>query len=515
MALFRRRFSGPSRNLAEPPDPRVWGRDYKGLRPWIWGLLIVVLLSVLSVLAYTKELPFTDPGYELNATFENAATLGNGSPVRIAGVKVGEVTGVEASGDAAKVTFSVDDMGRPIREDAEATIRPRLFLEGNFFVDLRPGSPSAAELPDDADIPITRTQTAVQLDQVLTALQSDSRRDLQHLLEGYGTALTYQPTAADDKGQDPDVKGESAGESLNDAFAYGGRAGRSTAIVNDALRGRREHDLSGLIKADRDVFKKLEGHESQLQGLITNFNITTAALAQESQNVSATLAELAPTLEIAEPSLRHTSEALPPLRALARELEPSIRELPGTIEASGPWLDQMNLLLRDEELGGLARLLGRTSRPLARTSREALQLLPAFRDLSRCATNVLEPTGNIVVNDAFANGASNFHEFFYGAVNTAGSGSDFNGNGQYLRAQTGGGPQLLKAPYLDIITNRTVFGYGIETPTGVQPAHPSSQPPVRTNVPCHTNPVPSVNSAPVVSPADLVPAPGAGGVPRP
>jgi phospholipid/cholesterol/gamma-HCH transport system substrate-binding protein len=519
MSLLRRRFSSPSRNLPEPPDPRVWGRDYKGLRPWIWGLLIVVLLAALSVLAYTKEIPFTDPGYEVHATFENAATLGNGNPVRIAGVEVGEVTDIESSGDAARVSFSVDDAGRPIREDAEATIRPRLFLEGNFFIDLRPGSPSAPELEDDAEIPITRTQTAVQLDQVLTALQSDSRRDLQQLLEGYGTGLTYQPTAADDKGQDPDVRGESAAESLNDAFEYGGRAGRSTAIVNDALRGRRPNDLSKLIRAQRDVFRELEGHESQLQGLITNFNITTGALAQESQNFSATLAELAPTLEIAEPSLRHTSEALPPLRALARELEPSIRELPGTIEASGPWLDQMKLLLRDEELGGLARLLGRASRPLARTSREALKLLPAFRDLSRCATQVLEPTGNIAINDGFANGAANFHEFFYGASNTAASGASFDGNGQYLRAHAGGGPQLLQAPYTvglaaNVDGNKKVWGYGIEAPAGVQPVHPDSPPPIRTGVACHTNPVPDVNAAPVAAP-DLTPAPPPANVPRP
>ena len=66
------------------------------------------------------------------------------SPVRIAGVNVGEVTDVRrADDDLAEVTFTVDDEGQPIHEDAQLEIRPRLFLEGNFFLDLRPGSPSA------------------------------------------------------------------------------------------------------------------------------------------------------------------------------------------------------------------------------------------------------------------------------------------------------------------------------------------------------------------------------------
>src|SRR5205085_1354337 len=119
----------------------------------------------------------------------------------------------------------VDDQGLPLHTDAQVQIRPRLFLEGNFFLDLQPGSPSAPELPDGGTIPITQTATAVQLDEVLTALQKPARRGLQRLLEGYGTGLTYQPTAADDADQDPIVQGETAAKSLNDAFKYGGPAG--------------------------------------------------------------------------------------------------------------------------------------------------------------------------------------------------------------------------------------------------------------------------------------------------
>ena len=46
--------------------------------------------------------------------------------------------------------MEIDDKGLPIHKDATMKIRPRIFLEGNFFVDLKPGTPAAPTL-DDGD----------------------------------------------------------------------------------------------------------------------------------------------------------------------------------------------------------------------------------------------------------------------------------------------------------------------------------------------------------------------------
>src|SRR5262249_17162112 len=159
------------------------------------------LLIVGTYLAWTKALPFGNP-YELHAVFQNAANIRKDSPVRIAGVNVGKVTGIEPVGDnAAEVTFTVDDEGQPIHSDGQVQIRPRIFLEGNFFLDVHPGSPSASNLSSGESIPITQTSTAVQLDQILTSLQAPDRANLQKLLRGYGTTLQHQPSAADDATQ--------------------------------------------------------------------------------------------------------------------------------------------------------------------------------------------------------------------------------------------------------------------------------------------------------------------------
>jgi phospholipid/cholesterol/gamma-HCH transport system substrate-binding protein len=155
------------------------------------GLVALVAVCVVTFLVFTKDIPFTR-GYEIKAVFASSNSIRPDSPVRIAGVQVGKVTAVDAQdgGDGAVVTMAISDSGRPVHEDATARIRPRIFLEGNFFVDLQPGTPGAPELDDRGTIKVTQTATPVQLDQVLSALQSDSRQDLRDVLEGLGMALS-------------------------------------------------------------------------------------------------------------------------------------------------------------------------------------------------------------------------------------------------------------------------------------------------------------------------------------
>ena len=110
----------------------------------------------------------------------------------------------------------------------------------------QPGTPGRAELDDGETIKVTQTSTPVQLDQVLTALQSDTRQDLQDVLDGLGTALNSKPSAADDRDADPSARGETAAESFNDAYDDVGPAERAQAQVNEAFLGLEpEQDLGG------------------------------------------------------------------------------------------------------------------------------------------------------------------------------------------------------------------------------------------------------------------------------
>jgi phospholipid/cholesterol/gamma-HCH transport system substrate-binding protein len=491
-------MAGAKRNQKDPKYNEDFFRGMGGPGPTAVGLFMILLIIVGLYLAFSKQIPFTSPGYEIKATFANAVRIVDKTPVRIAGVNVGKVTGVERKGNASEVTFTVDDAGRPIHTDASAEIRPRIFLEGNFFVDLHPGSPSAPELPDNGQIPISRTATAVQLDEVLTALQKPERANLQLLLEGLGTAFTYQPTPADDVDQDVDVQGESAAKALNDAFESGGKAGRTTAIVNEALLGSGKDDLSKLIVAGNRVSGALVSRETQLKDLISNFNVTVGALADESGNLSESIQLLQPTLTATRRSLVNLNSALPPLRALAIASEPAIAELPATIAAGLPWIDQARPLLSGRELGGIASLLERSTPASASALHETVTGLPELTNFNRCIDENLVPAGNVRLQDSFAgndfsSGQPNYREFFYSAAGVAGESANYDGNGIYVRLQPGGGPVPVKVDNPSGgFEAEEMFGNTISPPLGTRPRL-GGMPPFRPDVPCFESDLPDLN----------------------
>ncbi len=135
---------------------------------------------------------------------------------------------------------------------------------------------------------------------------------------------------------------------------------------------------------------------------------------------------------------------------------------------------QANKLLSPDELGGLAKDLGIITPELSEGTRSLTRLFTQLGLTSRCVSNVLVPTGNIVINDQFATGQENFKEFFYGAVAQAGEGANFDGNGQFLRIQPGGGPVEVATPVpggSSITRDDVLYGNTIMAPD----RHPASE----------------------------------------
>ena len=190
----------------------------------------------------------------------------------------------------------------------------------------------------------------------------------------------------------------------------GGRAGKSSSQVAQALLGEQAGDLRGLIKSSASVFEQLASRESELSDLVTNFSITTGALAAESQSLEDTLAELAPTVEQAQRDLPVINSAFPPLRAFARELTPSVKELPATIRAGMPWLRQTDKLVQKSELGGIVDDLHASTPVLSQGTANLSGLLLQLGRFSRCQSQILTPTGNQVISDDFSTGQPSFRD---------------------------------------------------------------------------------------------------------
>jgi phospholipid/cholesterol/gamma-HCH transport system substrate-binding protein len=496
-------FSGSS-------DKTRLRKDRTGMNPFTAGAIVLVLVVIAVYFGFTKHIPFTH-GYRVKGVFTSAVSIRKNSPVRIAGVNVGKVTGVSRykNSDASVVSMELQDKALPLHKDATMKVRPRIFLEGNFFVDLRPGTPASPKLHEGSTIGITQTATPVQLDEVLTSLQSDARADLQDVLQVYGGSLTRKPTAEDNAQQDPSVQGLTAAQALNKTFNYSPAALKNSTIVNEAFLGSAPNDLSKLLASFGKVAGALDANQSALQGFITNFNVTTGALAAQQNNLSATVRLLAPTLANSSRTFDALNRAFPPTRAFAREILPGVRETPATIDASFPWIAQSTPWLAKNELGTLAPLLSQTTPSLASLTDGTVQLLPQVDLVSKCVTNVILPTGDVVINDGGStnpnlhSGAANYKEFWYTMVGLAGEGQNFDGNGMYVRFQPGGGPFTVSTGP-STLSGQQLFGNAVSPPLGTRPRY-GKEPPFNPNLACYKNQIPDLNGpAAEIGPAETV-----------
>jgi phospholipid/cholesterol/gamma-HCH transport system substrate-binding protein len=474
----------------------VRARRYGRFTPFQAGLIALLVIVIVTFLAFSKDIPFTKP-YELKARFENAPPILKGQAVRIAGVDVGKVSNIEpVSGDspAITVTMKLDDEALPIHRDARIKVRPRIFFEGNLFFDIQPGTPGTPTLDSGDVVPASQTSAPVQIDQVLGTLKTDTRKDLQKLLIGYGGALNGEPQPGEDADQDRDTKGETAGKSLNDSLRYSPGALRGGAVVNQALLGAEAHDLSKLVAGQQRIFAALSSNEGNLKDLITNFNITMRALAVEGSNLRRTIRLLPRVLEAANPTLDSLNAAFPPTRAWALEMIPGVRETPATLEAGFPWIRQTRALLRPSELQGLVDELQPAVADFAEFTDGQVDLLPVLDRFNRCQLQVILPTGEARIDDgALSTGLKNYQEFFQTMVGLAGESGNFDGNGSYTRFQSAGGGYTVKTPPLGSF-REGLFGSAQAPPLGTRPAR-GPKPPYKPTAPCHRQTPPDLNAA--------------------
>jgi phospholipid/cholesterol/gamma-HCH transport system substrate-binding protein len=451
------------------------------------GLIAVVLTFIGFYLAFTKSIPFAGHGYQLKAVVADAENIRAKSPVRISGVDVGEVSDVQhvtdANGqgeDAAVVTMDIKDDALPIRQDATLQLRPRLFLEGNLFVDLHPGSPGAAELHSGDMIPENQTSSSVQFDQVLTSLQAPVRQDLQIFLKEFGGAL--------------DKYGGAKG--FQESFRTSPAAFEYTSQVNQALLGTQPGDLAGFVSNLDVVARELNANSTGLQGLITNLNTVSGDFAAHQASLRDAIVELPRALAVGRPALFKLNQDFPALRAFAREALPGVKSANQALDYANPWIGQLRQLISKNELRGLVEDLRPTVPDLAALSSASLPFLEETRALSSCFNNVVIPWSNTQIpnNDSDPQAAKVYQETAYGLVGVAGESRSGDANGQEFRVLGGGGPNTI-APFGTPDLAAPLTGIAPYSFQGSQPAKQSSaKTPFRTDVPCETQDPPDLHS---------------------
>lgn len=136
----------------------------RGIAEVITGAAVLLVAAGFLGFAVAHSGRTAGTGYDLRASFDHIDGLNVGADVRIAGVKVGSVTGqrIDPATYQAIVTLKIGDDFK-IPKDSSAEISSESLLGGKYL-SLTPGGDPAALKPGDL---ITITQSAVSLEQLL------------------------------------------------------------------------------------------------------------------------------------------------------------------------------------------------------------------------------------------------------------------------------------------------------------------------------------------------------------
>jgi len=203
------------------------------------------------------------------------------------------------------------------------------------------------------------------------------------------------------------------------------------------------------------------------------------------------------TLQVGSPALASLNDALPPLRAFAREALPGVRSSDETIDAALPFLRQARALVGPDELQGTAAELRRQIPNIVRLNRRLIPFLGRQRELASCTNEVLVPwvRSPIPSGESGNSGSLVREQIQRSFVGLSGDSRTHDANTSWFRVQA---------------VPPTKLAAGQVQP--VPPSNPNVPPPHRPDVPCETQPVPNLN-APQGSTAEFTTTPG-GPVPR-
>ena len=439
------------------------------------GVLFIVLTFCACWLAF-KGAPWSNK-WELRAVVRQATELGPRSPVRIAGVEVGKVKDVEpGEGDTSVVTLALEDGALPIHEDATLKVRPRIFLEGNFFVDLKPGSPGSPVVDEGHTLPVAQTAAPVQLDQILSTLQADTRANLKHLLAALGEGFA-----------------DGGAQALNEAWDPSDEAFTQGAIVAESFRGTEDDDLPEFLGAGGDV-AAAASRARRLPDLIEGLNRSARALASRRAELSASLPELDRLLEEADPALDAFNAAFPPTRALVRDARPGVQAAPETLELAIPVLEQARRLVAPSELPALLDELDPAVRSLARLEPDLTELLGDVTPVTECLRLNAVPTLKKEIDDPpHSSDVPVYRELLYGVVGLASASQNFDGNGPAVRYHAGGGDTTVTTGKV-ASAGESLVGLTDEPILGSRPRWTGVRPPFRPDVPCITQEPPDLSA---------------------
>ncbi|QOV99385.1 MCE family protein [Rhodococcus pyridinivorans] len=239
------------------------------LVPVIIGAVVVLVLGALAVFV----LP--DLGKRtIHAEFASTSGLYEGDDVRVLGVSVGRISDIEPRDDLVQVTMKVDD-GVEIPSDASAVVIAQSLVSARF-VQLTPVYSGGPTIEDGATIPMQRTASPVEWDQIKTELMRLSEALGPEELDPQGSLGRFIDTAAENL--------EGNGQTVREALRE----------LSDTMRTLSEGrtDLFSTIRNLQTFVSVLSSSNEQIVQFGGRLASVSDVLAQSSDQLGVSLSEL-------------------------------------------------------------------------------------------------------------------------------------------------------------------------------------------------------------------------------
>ena len=361
-------------------------REARWIRPIALIVLIALACSAYILNKQRLEFPFEER-YTVELEFEavHAVVPGLGSPITVAGVSVGQIDQARLEDGRGVLRASIDPGELPeVYADATAALVPNTPLK-DMQIRLHPGRRSAGPLGEGGRITLDATTTQVDADELLRALDADTRLWVRTLI------------AELDRGTDGRAR------DLRSVLRALGPTAAQTRRVSDLLAARRR-EIARLVHNLRVVTEAADDEEG-LRQVVDAGHATLEALATNAEPLQRSLELLPPTLR----SARGTLDRVQPLaRSLTRtltELDPTLDALPRTLRETPDALRGLVPM----PVGALSEFVDGVA-PLARDVAPAAESLRTAAPLLERSFGVLGRTVNAL---AFQDGPDAESYLFY------------------------------------------------------------------------------------------------------
>jgi phospholipid/cholesterol/gamma-HCH transport system substrate-binding protein len=292
------------------------------------SLLAIALLIFVALKA--DSLPFIGGGDTYYASFSDSSGLKPDDEVRIAGVRVGKVTGVDLDGDHVQVTFKIKtDSQFGTLTGAEIKVKTLL---GAMFLALVPKG--SGQLASGSTIPEARTRSAYD---VVDAFSGLAQRAQAINLPQLTASLNTLADAT--KGTPAALKSTLTGLSALSANVAARDDQVNLLLTNlkkvSGVLANRNQDVVGLLKDSDVLLRALVGRRQAVHTLLVStsqLSLQLTALVQQSRtDLQPALSNLSGVVAVLRKNESNLDNSL-------RLLAPFYRVFSDTL-GSGPWFD--------------------------------------------------------------------------------------------------------------------------------------------------------------------------------